>query len=188
MVKGNIATCLTNKETFTQFVSQCLSEQDIARTSTVISGQDLKNIFTDQQAQAGSILVSLQGVSDLKGQAGITSLDLSKEKDDLDNTIKDLDDKIQDLENQIEVANQTFIGKVIDTPKSSQLLGNLQDISLGVFFLSLIVLGIILSIIQLLNPHNTVSNTYGGLLAAFYTLVVFLIIIIVIYALLIEIA
>ena len=46
MVKGNIASCLTNKETFTQFVSQCLSEQDIARTSTVISGQDLKNIFT----------------------------------------------------------------------------------------------------------------------------------------------
>jgi len=188
MVKGNVADCLTDKDTFSQFVSQCLSDGDISRTGSVISNQDLKNLFIDQQAQAQSLLQSLQSISDLKNGAGLTSPDLDKQKKDLDKTIQELEDQIQKVDNQIEVANQTFIEKVIDTPTSSQVFGNLQDISLGVFFISLIVLGIILAILQLLNPQNTVSNKYGGLLAAFYTLLTFGVIIIVVYALLIEIA
>jgi hypothetical protein len=184
MVKGNIATCLTNKDTFTQFVSQCLSDKDIVRTSTVIPGQDLKNLFIDQRAEASSLLQNLQSISDLKGQANLTSPDLNKQKNELDNTIQELTDKIQDVENQIEVANQTFIEKATNTPKSSQFLGNLQDISLGVFFLSLIILAIILAIIQFIKSNSL----YEGLAAAFYTLAIFFIIIIVVYALLTEIA
>jgi len=188
MVKGDVSSCLTNKNTFSDFISQCLTDQDVARTGNVISKSDLTDLFTDQQAQAQSLLQSLQGLSDLKNGAGLTSPDLDKQKKELENTIQELEDQIQEVDNQIEVANQTFIEKVIDTPKNSSVLGNLQDISLSVFFISLVVLGIILAILQLLNPQNTVSNKYGGLVAALYTLLTFVVIIIVVYALLIEIA
>jgi len=191
MVNLDNSACLptgTAQIGFREFVSQCLNDGDKARTGNVISYEDLKNLFIDQQAQAQSLLQNLQAIFDLKNGANINLPDLGKQKKELEKTIKVLEDQIQEVDNQIEVANQTFIEKVIDTPPSSQVFGNLQDISLGVFFISLIVLGIILAILQLLNPQNTVSNKYGGLVAAFYTLLTFGVIIIVVYALLIEIA
>ena len=191
MVKGDIAECLATGDAnrgFKSFVQTCLSDQEIANTGNVISAEELKNLFIDEQAQSASLLVSLQGIADLRTQGGLTADQLTSQNHDLTNTVIDLQNQIAEVANKIEVANQTFLQKAVNEPKESSFLGNLQDISLGAFFLSLIVLGVILAILQLFNPNNSITNRFGGLLAAFYTLLASLIILIVVYALLLEVA
>ena len=191
MVNATLAQCLATGDAnigFKSFVQECLSDQEIANTGNVISAEELKNLFINEQAQAASLIISLQGIADLHTQGGLTTDQLNSQNNDLNNTVIDLQNQIAEVANDIEVANQSFLQKAVNEPKKSSFLGNLQDISLGAFFLSLIVLGVILAILQLLNPNNSIANRFGGLLAAFYTLLASLIILIVVYALLLEVA
>jgi gas vesicle protein len=180
MVVATEARCLTSgsfNTGFQSFIQTCISSADTARSLHVINTDDIKTIFQNEQDTATDLITSFQGIQTILGTTNVNQSKL----DDLTNTLDTINKKIEDTNSEIEVENQKFISSVTDAPKKSDYLGNLQDIALGLFFFSLFLITIILTVIQYARPG-------GSLKLAGYTLLGMLVAILVIYGLLKEIA
>jgi len=180
MVVATEARCLTSgsfNTGFQSFIQTCISPTDIARSLKVINTDDIKDIFENEQAIATDQITTFQSIETLLGPTRLTV----NRSEVLETNLIDINKEIEDTEAQIEVENQKFISTVTDAPKNSDYLGNLQDIALGLFFFSLFLITIILTVIQYARPG-------GSLKLAGYTLLGMMVAILVIYGLLKEIA
>jgi len=184
MVNLNIASCLaggSNYNTFNSFLSTCMSSSEASQSENLITTNDIKEVFNKEQAKANDLLTALNGVKDFGATTGTDSISLVSKSLNLDEKINLLQTEIDDTNLMIETANQIFLDKLTTAPKKSSVLANLQDVSLGIFFGSLILLTIIFTILQY-------SKTNGSLKTALITFIVMVVIIVIIFAILKEVA
>ena len=180
MVVATEAKCLRSgsfNAGFNSFIQQCISPSDIGRSRNIIKADDIVTIFENEQAASLDLLTTFNGIEKLRDSSDVSQGTLNNLNTQLDN----IKNKIDEIDSQIEVENQKFLTNVTTAPKKTSYLGNLQDIALGLFFFSLIIITIILSFIQYSKPE-------GSFKAAAYTFLGMVIAIVVIYGLLKEIA
>ena len=166
---------------FSQFITNCVSSDDLSAINNVIRPTDINDIITTEKSIQDDLLTSLQGIKDLRSLGGLNAADQVSSAADIASQIAGINKKIQDNENETEVQNQIFLQSVTNAPKKTSRLSNLNDISLGVFFGSIFILLIVLTVIQ-----GTKIN--GSLTLAIYTLIGGIIVTIIIYALVKEVA
>ena len=174
------AQCLTSGDFnrgFQSFIKTCVSTEDNARSFNIIRAQEIDDIFVNEQASASDLLTTFNGVKVLLNNSNVNRSTL----DNLNNNLTEIQNKIEEVDSKIEVENQKFLTRVTDAPKKTDYLGNLQDVALGFFFFSLILLTIIITIIQY-------SKVEGSLKLALYTFIGMIVGIVVIFGLLKEVA
>ena len=184
MVNLNIASCLaggSNYNSFNSFLSTCMSSSESSQSINLIKTDDIKELFNKEQAKATDLLTALNGVKDFAGTTGTDSISLASKSLNIDEKINAVQTEIDDTNLMIETANQVFLDKITIAPKKSNVLANLQDVSLGIFFGSLILLTIIFTILQY-------SKADGSLKKSLITFLVMVVIIIIIFAILKEVA
>lgn len=166
---------------FSQFISACASTADQTAMNNVISSSDINDIITHERAIQQDLLTSLTGLRDLKNLGGANAVGQVASAANIEEQIANINQKIQDNDNQIEIQNQIFLQSITKAPKNTSRLANLNDISLGIFFGSIFILIILLTVIQ-----GTKVN--GSLKMAIFTLLGGIVITIIIYALVKEVA
>jgi hypothetical protein len=184
MVNLSIASCLaggSNYNTFTSFLSTCMDSSEFSQSVNLIKTDDIKELFNNEQAKANDLLTALNGVKDFGATTGTDSVGLVYKSLNLDEKINVLQAEIDDTTLMIETANQIFLDKIYTAPKKSSVLANLQDVSLGIFFGSLVLLTIIFTILQY-------AKTDGSLKKSLITFLVMIVIIVIIFANLKEVA
>jgi len=158
-----------------------MSSSEASQSINLIKTDDIKELFNKEQAKANDLLMALNGVKDFGATTATDSIGLISKSLNLDEKINIIQDEIDETSLMIETSNQIFLDKMYTAPKKSNVLANLQDVSLGIFFGSLILLTIIFTILQY-------SKTDGSLKTSLITFLVMVVIIIIIFAILKEVA
>jgi hypothetical protein len=171
----------TFQQGFSQFITACASDPDKANMNNIINPSEINDIITREQAIQQDLLTSLTGIRDLKNLGGANAAGQATSAADIASKIADVDKEMREIDNKIEVQNQLFLQNITKAPKNTSRLANLNDISLGIFFGSIFILIIVLTVIQ-----GTKIN--GSLKSALFTLIGGIIMAIVIYALVKELA
>jgi hypothetical protein len=166
---------------FSQFISACASDPDKANRTNIINPSEIRDIITHEQAIQEDLLTSLRGIRDLKNLGGANTVGQTESAATITAQIAEIDKQIKDIDNQTEVQNQVFLQSITSAPKKTSRLANLNDISLGIFFGSIFIFIVVITVIQ-----GTKIN--GSLKMALYTLIGGIVMTIVIYALVKEVA
>lgn len=184
MVLLTNSQCTANgafQQGFSQFITTCASPTDQSAMNNIIKPADIIDIITHEKSMQQDLQTSLTGIRDLRSIGGVNSGDLLGKVNDLNSQIKKMEQEKIDNENQTDVQNQIFLQTVTDAPKKTSSLANLNDVTLGVFFGSIFIFTIIITIVQ-------ATKVNGSLKLALYTLIGMIIMTIIVYALVKELA
>lgn len=189
MVNKNNATCLPGtgsgstslNQSFQEFLTSCASSDDISRMENLITFQSIKELFEQERSNADDLIRSLQNLRTLKNTAKLKIEELATKHSGIDNDINTLKETISATEQQVESANEQFMQTITEAPEKTHSLANFQDLALGVFFLSLFILTGLFTVVQWMRPD-------GGIKTGFMTFGGMSILILIIYALLKEVA
>jgi hypothetical protein len=164
---------------FQTYINTCLSADEQSQANNLISGPTLTNIFDKEKAIQTDLITSLNGVKALNssGLKIVPSIEIGS----LNTKLTNINKEIKDNENQTEVNNQKFLQSITTAPKSTYLLANYQDVSLMFFFGSMVIFTIVVTIVQFSKKDGSLK----GAATLFMTMVV---VMLVIYGLLKEIA
>jgi hypothetical protein len=168
------------QQQFSQFISTCASADDNSAINNIIKSDDIKGIIEDEQAVLGDLISSLTGLKDLR-TPGSVSEDPVARRSSLEKQMTDIEAKIKENTNKIDAQNQMFLQGITSAPKKTNTLANFNDLSLFIFFGSFFVFTVVVTVIQ-----GTKIN--GSLKTSAYTLIGMLVIGIVLYALIKEVA
>jgi hypothetical protein len=174
MVNKNNATCLPGtgvgstslNQSFQEFLKTCASPEDMSRMENLITFQSIKEIFEQERSNADDLIRSLQNLRTLKNTAKLKIEELATKHSGIDNDIEVLKEKIAFTEQQVDAANEQFMETITEAPTKSHSLANFQDLALGVFFTSLFILTILFTIVQWMRPDGgfmTALMTFGGM-------------------------
>ena len=166
---------------FSQFITTCASPADDSAMNNIIKPSDITEIITREKAIEQDLITSLTGIKDLRSLGGVSGADLVGKVSNLNSQIAKLEQEKADNENQTDVQNQIFLQTVADAPKKTSKLANLNDIALGIFFGSIFIFTIIITIVQ-------ATKVGGSLTIAFYTFIGMIVMTIIVYALVKEVA
>jgi len=166
---------------FSQFITTCTSPADQSTMNNIIKSSDIINIITHEKAMQDDLITSLSGIRDLRSLGGVNSADLVGKVTELNSQIAKLEQQKADNESQTDVQNQIFLQTITDAPKKTSRLANLNDVALGVFFGSIFIFTIIITIVQ-------ATKVGGSLTIAFYTFIGMIVMTIIVYALVKEVA
>ena len=166
---------------FDNFINQCASQSDTSSINNIINPSDITELIENEKSIEDDLLTSLQGIKDLRTQGGVSTGNLRNQITSLQSRIESIKAQIKENEDKAEVQNQIFLQSVSSSPKKTSKLGNLNDLALGIFFTSIFIFIITITIVQITKING--SLTYG-----LYTFISMIIITLVIYALIKEVA
>ena len=166
---------------FNDFIRTCASDSDRTARNNIINPDDIKEIIEQEKSIQDDLLTSLTGIRDLRNIGGVNSGDLIGKVNELDSQIKKLEQQKTDNENQTDVQNQIFLQTVTDAPKKTSSLANLNDVALAIFFGSIFIFTVIISVVQ-------ATKVDGSLKLALYTIIGMVGVTIIVYALVKELA
>jgi hypothetical protein len=166
---------------FSQFITNCASPADDSAMNNIIKPSDITEIITREKAIEQDLLTSLTGIRDLRSLGGVNGADLVGKVTDLNSQIEKLEKEKSDNESKTDVQNQIFLQTVTDAPKKSTSLANLNDVALGIFFGSIFIFTIIINIVQ-------ATKVNGSITMGLYTLIGMIVVTIIVYALVKQVA
>ncbi len=152
---------------FMEYVKQCTTSNDTARALNFLKFQEIKEQFEKERAQADSLLRSIQNIRSLKTSKKMRDQDTAEKNRQIDDEIQEAKEELANLTSQTDAANEQFMETVVDAPKESSRFANYQDLAIGSFFGSFLILTIILMIIQYMRPDGggwTAVKTLGGMI------------------------
>lgn len=180
-VDNSRAQCLatgTLGSSFQDFMRQCVTEN--TNINNVINKNDLTQLLDNEAAKQDDLITSLRGIKDRMGpNSGIQ--DTVSQIRTLESEIAKLNKQIQENQDSAETENQKFLEAITEAPKETSTLSNLNDVALFVFFISLVILAIVMTIIQYIRPDGSAKK-------AAFTFLTMSLFILIVYALTKEIA
>ncbi len=182
-VNKHLAQCISSGtlyNNFQSFMNQCITAEDSQAINNVLNPNDFKTIIDNERAKQDDLMASLQGIASRAGPNSGAS-DTVQTANNLQSQLAEINKKIQKNEREADAQNQIFLERVTDAPKKTNKLANLQDVTLGVFFISLLILTIVITIIQYAKKD-------GSFKRAGFTFLVMCLVILILYALLKEVA
>ena len=168
------------EQNFSLFISQCTSPADRSARQNLINPNDITEIIQKEKAIYDDLITSLRGINDLKGSGG-SAAGQTANVASINEQIEKVEQERKEIDTKTEVQNQIFLQSITKAPKKTSRLANLNDISLGIFFGSIFIFIVVVTVIQ-----GTKIN--GSLTTALYTLIGGIVMAIVIYALVKEVA
>ena len=184
MVVLTNSQCTANgafQQGFSQFITTCASSADQSAMNNIIKPNDITDIITHEKSMQDDLITSLTGIKDLRSLGGVNSSDLIGKVNELNSQITKLEQQKADNESKTDVQNQIFLQTITDAPKKTSSLANLNDVALGIFFGSIFIFTIIITLVQ-------ATKVNGSLKLALYTLIGMIIMTIIVYALVKEVA
>lgn len=179
------AQCVTDLTTFQQFMNTCADDTD-KRSRRIFRETDFLPVLDTQKTIAEQQLATLRNYTEFRKNSSTQASDFSAKVQSLEEQIIEMKQKLSDIQNESEVSTVEFLDQKNDAPTGTRSFGNLQDIALFVFFLSLIILAFTIVSLQLFKIGE--DGYFGAIKRALLTLVGFAIFILVTYAVIKEIA
>ena len=184
MVNTTDARCLAPspvQANFNSFIQTCANSADASRQGLTFVSAYFDGLFENEEQQSTKLLSAIDSIATFISGQGIDTRQIDGQLLGLKKSIEQMTNEISERRTQIETYNQKFMDRLIDAPKSTSRLGNLQDVSLTAFFGSLIFLALTLTVVQYLKVN-------GSVVTAIATLLGFTIFTLAIYALLRQVA
>jgi len=182
MVLSTNVQCLPGSGTlaknFDTYVNQCATNNDTSRTNNLFTQNDFTGSIDTAKAIVTDLILSNTNASTLQKSSSsdqtsrIASLTQQKTK-----LQKDLDN----LTRETQVSERGFLDIVTSETPTSKNYPTLQDISLGIFLLGWLILGLSLVFVKMFGPNG---NIRGGLIV----LVLFFFISVVVYSIMKQVA
>lgn len=182
MVLTTNAQCLpgsgTLAQNFNSYISQCGTSSDASRTNNLFTEDDFTGSIDTAKALVTDLILSNQNVSTLQRSS---SSDQTSRITGLTNQEQKLQSELDNLIRQTQAAERAFLDIVTTENPTSKNYPTLQDISLGIFLLGWLILGLSVVFIKMFGPQG---NVRGGLLV----LVLFFFITMVVYTIMKQVA
>ena len=182
MVLTTNAQCLpgsgTLAQNFNSYIAQCGTPSDAIRTNNLFTQDDFTGSIDTAKALVTDLMLSNQNASTLQTSS---SSDQTTRITSLKNQQEKLQTQLDDLTRQTQAAERGFLDIVTTEKSTSKNYPTLQDISLGIFLLGWLILGLSVVFIKMFGPQG---NIRSGLLV----LVLFFFITMVVYTIMKQVA
>jgi hypothetical protein len=176
------AACLSPTTTsYSTYIANCMNTADTVNMNNLITQTDFTELLTVQEALATDTLTKLRNINDNLDQGGANIESVNNTVKSISEEITNIENEIANKKNEIEAISQDFIESITTSPKEINTFGNIQDVALAAFFISFIILIFTLCLVQYSKPG-------GSLLIAFYTFLAMVILLMVIYAIIQQVA
>jgi hypothetical protein len=178
------ARCLNPGATdFNTYVSVCRTSSDIARANTFFSNstQVYKDTFQKLRAQFDDLLVTGDASNTMAELAGSTTTQTNTELNSLSKKKDVLMAEIDGYRRQAESADKSFLEDVLHGTPKEELVPTLQDATLLLFWAGYLILAVTLVLVRFGSPG-------GGWRAGLVALVIMLLVTLVLFALLRQVA
>jgi hypothetical protein len=182
MVKTTNAQCVPGtgalSKDFNKYISECGTPNDTSRTNNLFTQDNFTESITTVQALATDLILSNTNASTLQTNS---STDQTNRIKSLTSQQTKLQDELDHLTRETQAAERGFLDIVTTETPTSKNYPTLQDISLGIFLLGWLILGLSLVFVKMFGPQG---NIRGGLIV----LVLFFFISMVVYSIMKQVA